>query len=640
MLINAENPGEVRIAVLDGSSLAGYQLEVAERGLQRGNIYRGVIANVQPALNAAFIDFGADKHGFLAIQDVVPEAYYREPGNSGRVRIDEVLERGKPIVVQVQKDAEGAKGAALTTNLSLAGRYLVLTPFDSVLGVSRKVEDEETRKKLKQLVSSLKVPPGCGVIVRTNALDQTKATLQRDLAALLRVWKRVETEARQGKGTRLLYTDQDLVVRALRDSLDATIEEVVVDDDEAFARAEEYMSAFMPRTRTRLVRWDQRTPLFSAYDLEPQIDRIYERSVPLPSGGSLVIDRTEALTAIDVNSGRATRAGSQEETAVITNVEAAREVARQLRLRDIGGLVVVDFIDMRAQKNQRKVEKELREAMKADKARFTVGKISSNGLLEVNRQRIQQALLVRTHRPCPTCGGLGRIASPEMVGLALVRRIQARAATGSLKAVRIGLHPELADALQNGRRRELADLEEEFEIKIEVVASRHLRRSEQKVEWFDREPGEERPVRPKPVLVAEPPRAAALPAPADDEEDELEDELEPEAEGPAEGGESAANGRRRSRRRRRGRRRGRGGEAEPGQVAAARPAPSSGNGGEQVAKGGDAGAVKPKRRRRRGGRRRGGRGGQAAAAGEAAAGSGGESSQSPPAPPSAPETGT
>jgi len=666
MLINAENPGEVRIAVLDGNALAGYQIEVAERGLQRGNIFRGVIANVQPALNAAFIDFGAEKHGFLAIQDVVPEAYYRQPGNAGRPRIDEVLERGKPIVVQVQKEAEGTKGAALTTNLSLAGRYLVLTPFDPVLGVSRKVEDEEARKQLKSIVSALKVPEGCGVIVRTNALDQTKATLQRDLQALLRVWKRVETEARLGRGTKLLYSDQDLVLRALRDALDATVAEVVVDDDEAFTRAEEYMRAFMPRTKTKLVRWGERTPLFSAYDLEPQIDRIYERSVPLPGGGSIVIDRTEALTAIDVNSGRATRAATQEETALNTNLEASREVARQLRLRDIGGLVVVDFIDMRAQKNQRKLEKELREAMKADKARFTVGKVSPNGLLEINRQRIQQALLVRTHRTCPTCGGMGRIASPEMVGLALVRRIQARAATGTLKSVRIGLHPELADALQNGRRRELADLEEEFDIRIEVVAARHLRRLEQKVEWFDREPGDAPPVRPpKPTVAAEAAAARAAlaaEAPLEDEEDELELEAEaeggPESESEGEGEEEGANGRKRSRRRRRGRRRGRGanGEAQRALPAAsetrgtASPAPEStgdavgANGAEPATVAGEGGAAKAKRRRRRGGRRRGGRGagGAAAAGGDAAngdtspadAGSGGE------APPSSPPATT
>jgi ribonuclease E len=637
------------VAVLDGDSLESYQIEVAERGLTRGNIYRGVIANVQPSLNAAFIDYGAEKHGFLAIQDVVPEAYYRQPSN-GRPRIEEVLERGKPIVVQIQKEPEGTKGAALTTNLSLAGRYLVLTPFDPVMGVSRKVEEEESRKHLKELAASLKVPEGCGVIVRTNAHDQSKVTLNRDLAALLRVWKRVETEARQGRGTKLLYSDQDLLTRAVRDYLDSSVEEVLVDDDAAFEKAADYIRAFMPRTKTKLVRYAERTPLFARFDLEPQIDRIYERAVPLPAGGSLVIDRTEALTAVDVNSGRATRAASQEETALQTNLEAAREVARQLRLRDIGGLVVVDFIDMRSQKSQRKVEKELRDAMKADKARSTVGKISPNGLLEINRQRIQQALLLRTHRPCPTCGGMGRISSPEMVSLALLRRIEARAATGSLKAVKIGLHPELADFFQNSRRRELAALEEEFDLRVEIHATTHLRRSEQKIEWIDREAGDERP-RPQPRPAPAAVTALVLPEPDGDEEEDEE---------PAEGEEAEAEdgrveGRRRSRRRRRGGKRRRGGNGE--QPAAAGSSAGDGRkaeggrerrpeapraprapegdgahgegdatGASVAAEGGGAAEAGPrKRRRRRGGRRRGGEranGAEAAAAGPAGAAEG------------------
>ena len=646
MLINAQDPEAVRVAVLDGDSLESYQIEVAERGLTRGNIYRGVIANVQPSLNAAFIDYGAEKHGFLAIQDVVPEAYYRQPSN-GRPRIEEVLERGKPIVVQIQKEPEGTKGAALTTNLSLAGRYLVLTPFDPVMGVSRKVEEEESRKHLKELAASLKVPEGCGVIVRTNAHDQSKVTLNRDLAALLRVWKRVETEARQGRGTRLLYSDQDLLTRAVRDYLDSSVAEVLVDDDAAFEKAADYIRAFMPRTKTQLVRYAERTPLFARFDLEPQIDRIYERAVPLPAGGSLVIDRTEALTAVDVNSGRATRAASQEETALQTNLEAAREVARQLRLRDIGGLVVVDFIDMRSQKSQRKVEKELREAMKADKARSTVGKISPNGLLEINRQRIQQALLLRTHRPCPTCGGMGRISSPEMVSLALLRRIEARAATGSLKAVKIGLHPELADFFQNSRRRELAALEEEFDLRVEIHATTHLRRSEQKIEWIDREPGDERP-RPLPRPAPAAMTALVLPEPGEDEDEEEEEAAAAEGE-EVEAEDGRAEARRRSRRRRRGGKRRRGGNGE--QPAAAKSAgegrradggrersgeatrgPRAPEGQGTTAEGDAAGGAVAteagagggaeggprKRRRRRGGRRRNG---ERANGAEAAAGS-------------------
>ncbi len=504
MLINAQRPEELRVAVVADSTLESYQIEVAESGLTRGNIYRGVIANIQPALNAAFIDYGGDRHGFLAIQDVVPEAYYHSPRGGGKPRIEEVLEKSKPIVVQVTREAEGGKGAALTTNLSLAGRYLVLTPFDDTRGVSRKVEDEEARRQLKDAAAKLDLPEGCGVILRTNALGQTRLTLGRDLAALLRIWKRVQTEAREGKGTRLLYSDQGLILQALRDHLDGSVEEILVDDERAFEQAQEYLQAFAPRGKAQLVRYTDRTPLFSRYRLEPQIDRIYERTVPLPAGGSIVIDRTEALTAIDVNSGRGSRGANQEETALQTNLEAANEVARQLRLRDIGGLVVVDFIDMRNSKYQRRVEKELKDAMKADRARSSIGRISPNGLLEVNRQRVQQALQMRTHRPCPTCAGTGRIASPEMVGLSLLRRIEERAATGAVGGVRISLHPELADAFQNTRRQELAALEREFGVTIEVIASPRLHRPQEEVEWLERDA----------AALPPPPRAALAPVSA------------------------------------------------------------------------------------------------------------------------------
>jgi ribonuclease E len=546
MLINAQHPEELRIAVVSGSTLDSFQVEAAEAGVTRGNIYRGTIANIQPSLNAAFIDYGAERHGFLAIQDVCPDAFYHQPKDSHRPRIEEVLERGKPIVVQVSKESEGQKGAVLTTNLSLAGRYLVLTPFDETRGVSRKVEDEELRRQLKDQVAKLDVPKGFGFIVRTNAAEQNKTALARDVAALVRLWKQIETEAKKGKGTKLLYSDQDLLVQALRDHLDASIEEVLIDDDEAFQKAEEYLRAFMPRTKMRLTRYVDRAPLFARYDLDRQIEGIYGRSVPLASGGSIVIDRTEALTAIDVNSGRSTKAATQEETAVNTNVEAALEVARQLRLRDLGGLVVVDFIDMRAMKNRRKVEKTLKDAMKADKARSSVGRISENGLLEINRQRIQQALQVRTHRPCPTCGGTGRIASPELVGLNLLRRIEARAAGSSLKRVRIALHPELADAFQNGRRRQIAALETEFDIQIDVIASPALHRPDQEIEWFERDPGDERPVRPaKPAPKPLAPLVSVSQLVGEDPEDE--DEGDETENGDGEG--TNATGKRKRRRR-------------------------------------------------------------------------------------------
>jgi ribonuclease E len=611
MLINAQHPEELRIAIVTGSQLDNYQVEVAEHGLTRGNIYRGVIHNVQPSLNAAFIDYGAERAGFLAIQDVVPDAWYHRPDPAqGRPRIEQVLDRGRPIVVQVVKEAEAAKGAALTTNLSLAGRYLVFTPFEDTRGVSRKVEDEETRRRLKDLAAGLDVPAGSGIIVRTNALDQNKTALNRDLAALLRLWKQIGAEARRGKGVKLLYSDQDLVLQALRDHLDAAIEEVLVDDDEAYAKAEAYLKAFMPRGKTRLVRYAERAPLFARYDLEPQIDRIYERTVALPSGGSIVIDRTEALTAIDVNSGRSTRAATQEETAVHTNLEAAREVARQLRLRDIGGLFVVDFIDMRSRKNQRRVEKDLREAMKADKARSQVGRISANGLLEINRQRIQQALHLRTHRACPTCDGTGRIASPEMVALNLLRRIEGRAATTPLKKVRVELHPELADAFQNSRRQEIAALEREFDVEVEVVAASRLHRPEQEIEWIERRPGEElRPPSEAPRPPAPVVRAAQLAAPEPAAEVEgVEGGRPPDAEA---GGDDDAKGRRPRRRRRSRRKKGGGGAPHPpeggpeggdrgpreagGHPEEAPPAGPEGGGGDRTA----GRKRRPRRRRRR-----------------------------------------
>jgi ribonuclease E len=551
MLINAQRPEELRVAIVQGNTLENYKVDVAEAGLTRGNIYRGVIANIQPSLNAAFIDYGAERHGFLAIQDVVPDAYYKQP-HSSHPRIEEVLEKGKPIVVQVEKDPIGTKGAALTTSLSLAGRYLVLTPFEDTRGVSRKVEDEDTRKKLKGLANGLDLPDGCGVILRTNALGQTKITLNRDLSALLRLWKRVQTAAMQGKGTRLLYTDQDLILQALRDYLDSSIEEVLVDDDEAFEKAKAYIEAFMPRSKTRLVRYAERIPLFSRYDLETQIDRIYERRVDLPSGGSIVIDATEALTAIDVNSGRSTRAATQEETALNTNVEAAAEVARQLRLRDIGGLVVVDFIDMRSSKGQRKVEKVLKDTMKVDKARSTVGRISPNGLLEINRQRIQQALQLRTHRPCPTCNGVGRLASEEMVCLSLLRRIEARAATGSIQGARIGLHPELADALQNHYRRELADIETEFDIEVEIIATAGLHRPDEKIEWQKREKPIPPPKPKQPAITFQPWDLASMEDEEDEEDEDFEEGEETGGKGQGAAGEGGEAGAAKRRRRRRG----------------------------------------------------------------------------------------
>ncbi len=500
MLINATRPEEVRVAIVQDKTLESFEVAASESGLIKGNIYRGLVVNVRSGLEAAFVDIGTGKDALLRAEDIVAPARHRKPdGNGKRQRIESIVDKGKPIIVQVSRDPIAHKGAQVTTNLSLAGRYLVVMPFDDVRGVSRRTEDEEVRTAAKEKISAMDLPDDIGVIVRTNALDQPKAALNRDLSALLRLWKKIKREGNNGKGTKLLYSDQDLVVQALRDHLDSSIAEVLVDDDEVFKKAQGYMASFMPRAKTRLVRYADRLPLFSRFELEEQIDRIYRRSVDLPSGGSIVIDSTEALTAIDVNSGRGTRGANQEENAVRTNVEAARAVGRQLRLRDIGGLIVVDFIDMRATKNNRLVEKTLKDSMKEDKARFSTNRISSNGLLEINRQRIKKALQQRSHRACPTCAGSGAIASAESVGLGLIRRIEARAVTGDLMGARIELHPELADALQNERRQELAALEREFDLRIEVIAATGLHRSEEKVEWIRRE---HRAPGPEPATVA------------------------------------------------------------------------------------------------------------------------------------------
>ena len=516
MLINAQRPEEVRVAIVTDSVLDKYEVSASESGLCRGNIYRGIVANIQPSLDAAFVDIGLERDGLLRAEDVVRAAAHNTQGGR-RPRIDRLLEKGRPVIVQVVRDGIGRKGPLLTTNLSIAGRCLVLMPHDDVRGVSRKVEDESARDGIREKLEQLDLPDGQGAIVRTNAIDQPKTALNRDLNALQRLWKRVRAEGATGKGPKLLYSDQDLILQVLRDSLDSSIQEVLVDDDEAFDKVQAYMRTFMPRAKTKLVRYTDRMPLFSRFQLESQIDSIYQQRVDLPSGGSVVIQRTEALTSIDVNSGRATRGSSQEETAHTTNLEAATEVARQLRLRDIGGLVVVDLIDMRSTKHRREVERALRDAMKDDKARFTVGRISPNGLIEINRQRLKKELTLRTHRSCPTCSGTGSIASPELVGLNLLRRIETRAVTGRLKSVRVELHPELADAIQNDRRDEIAALENEFGIRVQMIAASGLHRSEEHIEWFHREDTEAASAPVAAVTVADLADGVAAPAAAEND---------------------------------------------------------------------------------------------------------------------------
>ncbi len=483
MLINGRHAEQLRVAVVDGGVLQLYDVEGTEATLKRSNIYRGVVANIERSLNAAFVEFGDAKHGFLTRHDVIPQAFHRAAGDAAP--IDQILQKGQPIVVQVTRDAEGGKGATLTTNISLAGRFLVYFPYDAQRGVSRKVEDEALRRKLREKAKDLDLDEGEGVIVRTNAADQTKADLKADLHVLKRLWKAVVDDTAQGREAKLLYDDQDLLIHSLRDNLDTQIDEVLIDDEQLLAKAEKYVQAVMPRAKVELKLYAEPVPLFTRFNVESQIASIYSRTVALPGGGAIVIDHAEALTAIDVNSGKSKAGKNQGDTASHTNLEAAAEVGRQLRLRDIGGLVVVDFIDMRSRAHRHEVEKTLREAMKPDRARHEIGRIGENGLVEINRQRIRSALQLRTRRICPTCDGVGRIISPELLSLNLVRRIEGRAATGRLARAKVVLHSKVADYVQNNRRRELADLERAYRIVVEIVGDPGVELSTERYEWFD-----------------------------------------------------------------------------------------------------------------------------------------------------------
>ena len=488
ILINGRREEELRVAIVENQTLEDFEIETKRRGVIRNNIYRAVVTNIAPSLNAAFVDFGDSRNGFLAFNDVVESVYSKPVRDS--YRISDVLTVGQELIVQVIKDASALKGAQVTTNISLAGRYLVLRPRDAKSGVSHKLDDD-ARADLTQKIRSLDLPDGYGCIVRTNAMDQSRAILLRDAKVLVQLWHKIEAEFARGKGPQLLYNDQDIVVQAMRDYYDSSINEVIIDDRCCYERALAYVRATIASGEDKLKFYDDKMPLFTRYGIERQIEQIYARTVRLPSGGFIVIDPTEALTAIDVNSAHSTKRESQDQTAYSTNLEAAVEIGRQLRMRDIGGLIVIDFIDMRQGKYQRDVERVMRNALSRDKARCKVERISANGLLEINRQRISQALSQRTHLECPTCGGRGFIPSADAIGMTLIREIDAHAVDGKLGGVIIKLHPDIAQQLQNEMRREFAQLERDYGIRIEIVASREVTRGAEEIEWLSKSQAEE-----------------------------------------------------------------------------------------------------------------------------------------------------
>lgn len=473
MLINVLHPEEARVAIVQDGRLMELNIEISGMEQTKGNIYKGVVVRVEPGLQAAFVDIGHKKPGFIQMGDLHPDSWQwrddlPESERKRRPRIQEVLRRGQELIVQVEKDARDMKGAALTSFVSLPGRYMVLMPGDTAAGISRKIEDIALRKELKTLVSELQVPEGFGYIVRTEAVGRTVDELKKDLDYLVGVYQRIRQQAAGIKGAGEIYRDAGVILRTLRDYFSDDIDEILVDDKAAFNQAIDFFKELMPGCENRVKLHKEKRPIFSKYQLEEQIDQLYEKRVPLPSGGSLIIEPTEALVSIDVNSGKSSGERGVEDTAFKTNQEAAAEVARQLRLRDLGGLVVIDFIDMREAKHNKEVERTLKEALKIDKARVNVGRISQFGIMEMSRQRIAKNIHDAIHLECPHCEGRGRVKSVEAVAVSFLRKVHAAAAKGQVAEVRGGLPLEVAYYLLNRKKRELAQIENDYEIVVTI----------------------------------------------------------------------------------------------------------------------------------------------------------------------------
>lgn len=472
MLFNARQAEELRVAIVDGQKLLDLDIETLGKEQRKGNIYTGIITRIEPSLEACFVDYGTDRHGFLPFKEV-SRAYFQDY-EGGRARIQDVLKEGMHIIVQVEKDERGNKGAALTTFISLAGRYLVLMPNNPRGGgVSRRIEGEE-RAELKEAMAQLDVPSGMSIIARTAGIGRSAEELQWDFNYLLQLWRAIEAAATVHKQPYLLFMESSLVIRAIRDYFRPDISEILVDNPEVYEQVSEFMSYVMPNNLGRLKLYTDHTPLFSRLQIEHQIETAFARSVNLPSGGAIVIDHTEALVSIDVNSARSTRGADIEETAFRTNMEAAEEVARQMRLRDLGGLVVIDFIDMEDAKHQRDVETVLRDALKKDRARVQMGKLSRFGLLELSRQRLQPALTESSHIACPRCAGTGVIRSIESTALHVLRLIQDAAMKENTGEVHVQVPVDVATFLLNEKRAELFGMEERLDVSVFLIPNTNL----------------------------------------------------------------------------------------------------------------------------------------------------------------------
>jgi ribonuclease E len=478
MLVNATQQEELRVALVDGQKLFDLSIEIPSKEQKKANIYKGRISRIEPSLEACFVDYGAERHGFLPLKEISKD-YFRKGADSGRGTMRDLLHEGQEVIVQVEKEERGNKGAALTTFISLAGRFLVLMPNNPRAGgVSRRIEGED-RDQMRQVMDELVIPDGMGAIVRTAGVGRAAQELQWDLDNLKAQWDQIDAATKDRPAPYLVYRESDAVTRSLRDYLTDDIGEVLVDDDATFATAQEYMTRFMPpEAQKRLKRYTDDVPLFTRYQIENQIESAYAQKVELPSGGSIVINHTEALVSIDINSARATRGSDIETTATNTNLEAADEVARQLRIRDIGGLIVIDFIDMEESKNQRAVEDRLRDAVKMDRARIQIGRLSRFGLLEMSRQRLRPSIAESSHLMCPRCTGIGSIRGVESMALAILRLIGEEARKDKTAQVVAQVPVEVATYLINEKREWLRTLEDKGGVELLIVPNPHIQTPE------------------------------------------------------------------------------------------------------------------------------------------------------------------
>lgn len=473
MLFNATHQEELRVAIVDGQKLIDLDIETAGREQRKGNIYKGVITRIEPGLEACFVNYGEDRHGFLPFKEVA-RSFFKEGVDVRTARIQDALREGQELIVQVEKEERGNKGAALTTFISLAGRYLVLMPNNPRGGgVSRRVEGED-RQELRDTMEQLELPQGMSIIARTAGIGRNVEELQWDLSYLLQLWTAIDGAARDNSAPILIYLESSLVIRAIRDYFSPEIGEILIDTDEIADQATAFMSVVMPDNVQRVKRYRDDIPLFSRFQIEHQIETAYSRTVQLPSGGAIVIDHTEALVSVDVNSARSTRGADIEETALRTNSEAADEVARQLRLRDLGGLIVIDFIDMEDSKNQRAVEQRLRDALHFDRARVQMGKISRFGLMELSRQRLRPALNEGSHITCPRCNGTGVIRDAESSALHVLRLLQEEAMKENTAAVHAQVPVDVATYLLNEKRADITKMEARLKVNLVLIPNKHL----------------------------------------------------------------------------------------------------------------------------------------------------------------------